>query len=193
MELLAAEHIQYEVSARGVALGCRSGQIFSDYLTPLTNHPLSQSRQLDNTRSLGADDLSTHTLLFKYKFLWTWSWYISSSRATSRSYTFSPTTITFHASFGALPGFLGDSFYLLGHNVPVESLFTYEMGLSSLLAGGCVEQGSMPLDLSMYGRITPLYDLGALEQMDMDVAVEYLIAQADELIAKAADWMFSEP
>ncbi|KAJ7856389.1 hypothetical protein B0H14DRAFT_3136082 [Mycena olivaceomarginata] len=76
---------------------------------------------------------------------------------------------------------------------PVESLFTYEMGLSPLLAGGCLEQGSMPLDLPMYGGLMPPYDLGALERMDMDAVVEYLIAQADELIAKPTDWMSSEP
>ncbi|KAJ7936546.1 hypothetical protein B0H13DRAFT_1853277 [Mycena leptocephala] len=63
----------------------------------------------------------------------------------------------------------------------VESLSTYEMGLSPLLAGGSLEQGSMPLDLSMYGG---QYDLSGLEQMDMDAAVEYLIAQTDELIVQ---------
>jgi hypothetical protein len=51
----------------------------------------------------------------------------------------------------------------------------------------------MPLDLPMYGGLMPPYDLGALERMDMDAAVEYLIAQADELIAKPTDWMSSEP
>ncbi|KAJ7855303.1 hypothetical protein B0H14DRAFT_2754734 [Mycena olivaceomarginata] len=63
----------------------------------------------------------------------------------------------------------------------VESLSTYEMGLSPLLAGGSLEQGSMPLDLSMYGGP---YGLSGLEHMDMDAAVEYLIAQADELIVQ---------
>jgi hypothetical protein len=39
----------------------------------------------------------------------------------------------------------------------------------------------MPLDLSMYGGP---YGLSGLEQMDMDAAAEYLIAQADELIVQ---------
>jgi hypothetical protein len=39
----------------------------------------------------------------------------------------------------------------------------------------------MPLDLSMYGGP---YGLSGLEHMDMDAAVEYLIAQADELIVQ---------